>query len=372
MNKVCVYAICKNEVDNVDKWLDSMNEADYIVILDTGSTDGTFEKLSSDKRVFKIEQKKYKTFRFDTARNDSIKLVPNDANILVCTDLDELFEKGWCEKLKNNWKENTTRCFYKYVWSHNEIGEDQDIFNYDKIHTRDYHWIYPVHEVLSPIEKDFKEESINLVKEITLHHYQKEKNRKFYFDLLELAVNENPEDSHIRMLLAREHFLSKDYNNAIKVYLETLKLKDIDNSNKRLVLLCSLFHLSMCYYEIKNYDEAIWYSQEFIKEDSTYREPYLVMAECYNDMKMFTLAESCLIVARKYGKQHFDWLENAYTYHGWLEDIESITFYNQNRLDEAIQDLNVVLSHNPNDVRILTNIKAFYEEKIKSLKNISN
>ena len=43
--KVCVYAICKNEAQFVDRWMDSMSEADSVVVLDTGSTDDTVEKL---------------------------------------------------------------------------------------------------------------------------------------------------------------------------------------------------------------------------------------------------------------------------------------------------------------------------------------
>ena len=40
--KLCVYAICKNEIKFLDRWMDSiLNEADYIAVLDTGSTDGT-------------------------------------------------------------------------------------------------------------------------------------------------------------------------------------------------------------------------------------------------------------------------------------------------------------------------------------------
>ena len=30
--KICVYAICKNELKFVDKWLENMSEADYIVV----------------------------------------------------------------------------------------------------------------------------------------------------------------------------------------------------------------------------------------------------------------------------------------------------------------------------------------------------
>ena len=39
--KVVVYAICKNEAQFVDRWMDSMGEADQVVVLDTGSTDGS-------------------------------------------------------------------------------------------------------------------------------------------------------------------------------------------------------------------------------------------------------------------------------------------------------------------------------------------
>ena len=54
--KICVYAICKNELKFVDQWLDNMSEADYIVVLDTGSTDGTYEKLKQDSRVTLVKQ----------------------------------------------------------------------------------------------------------------------------------------------------------------------------------------------------------------------------------------------------------------------------------------------------------------------------
>lgn len=43
--KICVYAICKNEEKFVDRWMDSMGEADVVTVTDTGSTDGTVEKL---------------------------------------------------------------------------------------------------------------------------------------------------------------------------------------------------------------------------------------------------------------------------------------------------------------------------------------
>lgn len=149
MSKICIYAICKNELKFVEQWLENMSEADYIVVLDTGSTDGTYEKLQQDPRVTRVEQEVITPWRFDVARNRSMDLIPDDADILVCTDFDELFEPGWAQFLRDNWVPGYhTRCHYKYAWKHDSLGNNQFVFTYDKIHTKDYHWIFPVHEVL--------------------------------------------------------------------------------------------------------------------------------------------------------------------------------------------------------------------------------
>ena len=54
--KIAVYTICKNEVTNVDKWINSMMEADYLCVLDTGSTDGTWER--GKKRQYETNPKR--------------------------------------------------------------------------------------------------------------------------------------------------------------------------------------------------------------------------------------------------------------------------------------------------------------------------
>ena len=50
--KISVYAISKNESKFVDRWMDSMSEADEIVVLDTGSEDDTVEKLDVSGNPF--------------------------------------------------------------------------------------------------------------------------------------------------------------------------------------------------------------------------------------------------------------------------------------------------------------------------------
>ena len=90
--RICVYAISKNEERFVKTWAESMSEADKMIVLDTGSTDGTVEQLRACGA--EVHTAHIDPWRFDTARNRSLALVPEDYDICVCTDLDERFHPG--------------------------------------------------------------------------------------------------------------------------------------------------------------------------------------------------------------------------------------------------------------------------------------
>ena len=145
--KICVYAISKNEEKFVKRWTESMKEADEIYVLDTGSTDKTVDLLKeNDVHVVK---KEINPWRFDVARNESLQLLPKDTDICVCTDLDEVFQKGWREKLEEVWQKNTTRIKYTYNWKLDENNNPLVSFYTEKIHKLSgYKWKNPVHEIL--------------------------------------------------------------------------------------------------------------------------------------------------------------------------------------------------------------------------------
>ena len=368
--KICVYAICKNESKFVKQWLDNMQEADYIVVMDTGSTDGTYKMLKEDPRVTRVEKKIIKPWRFDVARNESMKLIPYDADVLVCTDFDELFEPGWADVIRARWKDETTRMFYTYAWSHNENGEPQDVFKYDKIHNRDYRWIFPVHEVLWPIDENKHQYIEDVGTDIYLHHYpDKDKQRGYYFDLLKKSVEENPEDSHVRMLYARELIVRNEMDEAIEEFKAVLDMPDVNEPERKEVLLNSLLQLAFLYQQKGDIEETLWYCEEFIKENPTYREPYLLMAETYNNIGIYTLAEACVEAAKKYTYQHYSWVERARTYTNWLEDVESICKYNLGEYQEAVRLGNAALLHEPNDDRLIKNQYLYLSKYCEQLEN---
>lgn len=157
------------------------------------------------------------------------------------------------------------------------------------------------------------------------------------------------------MLLAREYLLKKDSDMGLKEFLEVLKMPDVNAPNKRLVLLNSLLQVAFIYEELKNFDEAIWYCQEFIKEDPTYRDPYFLMGEMYNLMKMYTLSEACVKAGFEYGVHKYDWVERGNTWLGWGNDLLGVAQFKLKKYEEAAKNMRIAVKHEPNDLRVLKN-----------------
>jgi len=271
--KVCVYAICKNEEQFVDRWVDSMNEADEIYVLDTGSTDNTVEKLK--ERGVNVVTEIITPWRFDVARNKSLDLVPIDYDICICTDLDEVFEKGWREKLEGIWQDNTTRLSYNYNWSLTEDNKPIVNFYIEKIHNRnDYKWTHPVHEVLTYIGNSFEEKIVT--DEITVNHYpDSTKSRGSYLPLLELSVKEDPDDDRNMHYLGREYMFYGKWNESIDTLIKHLSLPRATWKDER---CASMRFIARCYTNLGRYDEARMWLDKAINEAPYLRCPYMERA----------------------------------------------------------------------------------------------
>ena len=371
-NKICIYAICKDEMKFAAKWLDSMSEADYIVILDTGSTDGTYEFFKNDPRVTRVEQKIIKPWRFDVARNESMKLVPEDANILFCTDLDELLEPGWGDLIRNNWTENTWRGHYRYVWSHTENGEPAETFWYDKMHIRGYQWHFAVHEVLLPpggYDALTEEEGhlIDFGDSITLHHYpDNTKSRSSYLDLLKVRVEEDPQECYGFYLLGREYGNLQQFDEAIKNFEICLSLPNI--TAFPLVQYCVLGYLGDIYSIKDQLAKATEYYNQQLIVNKTYREPYYNLANIYNSLELYPIALTIMQEGLKNSYQHFDWTERSVCWREGPYDIMAISCYYLDKIDLGIENAVRALQFNPLNQRIQKNYLALLDKKSQSSK----
>ena len=352
--KVCVYAICKNEEKFAKRWYDSMKEADKIFVLDTGSTDGSFDTLKELGAIVKREI--ITPWRFDEARNMSLDMIDKDADICVCTDLDEVFEEGWRDKVEKAWVNGTTRLGYTYNWSLDEEGNPLVSFDSDKIHARDgYRWTHPVHEVLSydGVEKRALDESI------VLNHYpDRAKSRGSYLPLLELSVKEDPFDDRNTHYLGREYMYYERWNEAIDTLIHHLSLERAVWKDER---CASMRFIGRCYKHLNRSLEAEMWYKKAIDEAPHLKEPYSELALFYYDQGEYTKAIPLLLNTLKIKKGYKSYITEWFSTDFSVYDFLSICYYNTGDYDKALECVNKALEIKEEE-RVLNNKKLILEK----------
>lgn len=231
--KICLYAICKDEDKYLDQWFENVKTADYIAVLDTGSKPEFYSKLlawqtklnaaAGYEKVI-IAQKVITPWRFDVARNESMKLIPKEADLCICTDFDELLTSDWANILRKTWK-GEPRVLYQYAWTHTETGLPAKIFTYDKCHPNDgtHYWKYPVHECLTlgTIEQDLAElpKAARITDPVPfLEHYPDpaKVRQASYRKLLEIRAQEFPDEAFSYTYLIAQLFWEQRFSEVIE------------------------------------------------------------------------------------------------------------------------------------------------------------
>jgi len=356
--KVCVYAISKNEERFVDRWVQSMSEADCIYVLDTGSTDDTVKRLK--ELGVHVISKVIKPWRFDVARNESLNLLPKDTDICICTDLDEVFEKGWREKLENIWDKDTTRLSYNYNWSLDKNNKPLVNFYIEKIHNRnDYVWTHPVHEVLTYIGNSFENKKIT--NEITVNHYpDNSKSRGSYLPLLELSVKEDPDDDRNMHYLGREYMYYGKWNESIDTLIKHLSLPRATWKDER---CASMRFIARCYKNLNRVEEARMWLDKAILEAPYLRDPYVERAILeYQENNWIDVKNYCL-KALEIANHQKTYINEVFSWDNTIYDLLSISYYNLGEIDNAIKYVKLAIEMDTNNDRLINNLKLMEEKK---------
>lgn len=360
--KIAVYAIACNEAVNVDKWMKSMWEADFICILDTGSTDGTYEKFQEYQRKWPgkvaLERKEIKPWRFDVARNESMKLIPRDADICICTDIDEVLTPTWAQKLKDAWYPGCQRGFYLYAWSHKDNGEPSIIFWYDKIHDNSgsWSWKFPVHESLDNAVPTTK--TTSLPRDfIALHHYPLPKaSRSSYLPLLEQRAREYPDDGYGLIYLAHQYFYEGQYEKTIDYILNTALPHFINTDDDYFCLPDLYLHLGKSCSILNKVEEAEKYFISGIKTKPTFRDNYVELGNLYYRLKRY---EDCIKTINEgllRSRREYCWLETdaMWSWKPW--DILCLAYWKIGAKDMSLACAKMAAAFNPTDQRLQNNV----------------
>lgn len=350
--KIAVYAICKNEEKFVKRWMESMKEADQIFVTDTGSTDNTVQLLESLGAI--VNTVEVKPWRFDTARNISMEQVPDDYDVLVCTDLDEVFVKGWREEIEKTWTKGiTTRLKYKYTWSFNEDNTPGVTFWYEKIHARKgFKWIHPVHEVLEYTGEI--PDSYAVSGSIQLEHYpDNSKSRAQYLELLELSVKESPNDDRNMHYLGREYMFRGMHEKCIETLKKHLSLPSATWNDER---CASMRYIAKSYIALgDNYNARRWLYRA-VAEAPYLREPYVDLANLAYDNDEWPEAYHMIEEALKIKTRPQTYINEGYCWDYSVYDVGAISAYNIGLKKKSLEYAKKALKLNPTDQRLKENV----------------
>ena len=223
MPKIAVYTISLNEQKHVHTWFNSVKEADYWLVADTGSTDQTVSELR--QLGVKCEVIHVRPWRFDLARNIALSLIPSDVDICISMDMDEHMVPGWRPQLEQAWQGATTRINYAYHTYYNSSHEPSLAFMANKIHARhNYIWRRPVHETVYALAN----ECITQLPDMIMNHVpDSTKPRSQYLPLLLQSHTENPDCAQTLFWLAREYAHEKQHEPAVKYFHKLLNMPHV-------------------------------------------------------------------------------------------------------------------------------------------------
>lgn len=319
--RLAVYSICRDELKHIDNYFKYRDKADEIIILDTGSTDGSYEKLLEYQDKFPNKIKIYReeidrdNFSFAKALNEALNKVSEDIDICFRADMDEyLQDEGWREAVENLANKNPNWQILSLAYSY-RIG--LAVGHHDRFHRRKgCHWESIVHEFLVFDEPLDPSRIYHDGSKLWVQHYPGERNDKEhrirYLNYINKSLEENP-------------------YNLSSLYWKIWELKDhysIQQAIKHLIETCLL---------LKNYQIPDNYNNTYY---STYVRPgifYLLLSQFVN-------------------------LNCMYEYLGALDRF-AIDAYYYGAYDLAYKLGEMACKLNPEDSRLSQNL-IYYKQKL--------
>ena len=329
-----------------------MDEADQVVVLDTGSTDNTVQLLRDRGALVRTEI--IDPWRFDVARNRSLDLVPEDADICVCTDLDEVFHPGWRSTLEEIWQPGMGQVSYRYTWSFRPDGSEGVVFWIEKIHARHgYRWTHPVHEVLKWVGDGTRQPTV-MAEGIQLdHHPDSEKSRAQYLPLLELSVQEEPDDDRNMHYLGREYMYYGRWDDCIRTLKRHLVMPNALWRDER---AASMRFIARSYAEKGESRLARdWYLQAIVQAPHL-REPYVDLARLLYNMKDWDGVLYFTACALDIAQRPKTYICEADAWGSLPHDLRAIALYQTGRLREALDEARLALMIEPDEPRLASNV----------------
>lgn len=351
--KVAVYTIALNETAHVERWANSAVDADYRVVADTGSTDGTVERLRELGVI--VHRIAIRPWRFDDARNAALALLPDDVDVCCTMDMDEFLEPGWRPKLEAAWTPDTTALICRLAKRTSVDDQNAAAWPAMKFHAR---WGYrcrrPVHESLF---FGGAKEVVRHCDEIVIHHVQdrSKDTRNQYLPLMELAHAENPADAQICFWLGREYMWANRHEQGIVMLQRYLALPSSTWGEER--------SEAMRYLARMQPDQKLAWLDRARSEAPHRREIWLDLAEEFHGQadwsNLFWACTNGIEKTHRTGS----YLDDPSCWGYRLFDLAAIAAWRLDAMDFAVQKGRKALELDPNNQRLKNNLDFYIRRR---------
>lgn len=351
--KIAVYTIALNEAKHVDRWAKATKDADYRLVCDTGSTDNTVELLKKHKiDTYKIS---VKPWRFDSARNTALNLVPDDVDVCLILDMDEVPEPGFFNKVREQWTSTANRG-----WVGLNTGST---WAADRLHSRQgFVWKYACHEVAVPSMGTVVEYCV-IDGALITHQPDDTKSRGQYLPMLEATVTENPNDPRMLVYLAREYYFHSRWEDVIRT-ARTLRELDTGWDVER---AATWRNAGFSFQQLGNIEEAEQWYLLGTETAPNQMETWFSLAQFMYTQERW---EECLNATEKGLALKVDTHYLADESTTWrLHDLKAIACWNLGKKGSAKKHARTALEMNPEEQRLKDNYAFMVSSVVKEYKD---
>jgi len=273
------HAICKNEINHIQDWYKSIAPlVDEIIMVDTGSTDGTLEwlqeKASTDKKL------KLYLFEwindFSAARNFALSKVTSDYALFI--DLDDRIEET---EAFLKWKSSVMgsadywMAVYKYAPTCSFARERVFKTNLG------LKWTHFLHEGIAPKLANGQQAAAQYVTSWKVTHLRSDedlkKDRSRNISIMEYHKNKGSLDSRMTYYYGKELFEADKPLEAFTQLLEAASRPDLEGHDR----ILSIQYACMSAMRLNQFEKAISLAHQGMQLSPHRAEFYVVTGDCY-------------------------------------------------------------------------------------------
>ncbi|CUI17062.1 hypothetical protein PNK_1450 [Candidatus Protochlamydia naegleriophila] len=282
--RICLNMIVKDETPVIERCLATVKPIiDYWVIVDTGSTDGTQQKIKEFMKDIPGELHERPWVNFAHNRNEALALAKGKADYVLLMDADDTLRLNPDFKMPDL----NLDCYNSLILFAN-LQYDRPLLIKDAL---DWKWYGVLHEYLASTQHKTSDRLQGIQKIVNTDGNRSQDPQKYQKDakLLEAALKEDPTNSRYVFYLAQSYKDAGEYESSLKQYEKRVEMggwdQEIFYSKLQIARLQQMLNRSpetfiKSYYDAYHYRpsrvEPLYYLAKYYRSQQDHLKAYLI------------------------------------------------------------------------------------------------